>query len=118
MPGADQRDGRVVHHLRGLHLGRVDAGNTSSGDYAKAMLVATTAVATTTWLAVTFLTQPESDAVLDRFLPSASTGGPGWRRVARRLGYGHGSPGGALSWVNWAAGVAAVYSSCLASASF
>ena len=94
-----------------LHLGHVDVGNTSSGDYAKAMLI-TTAVATTVWLAVTFLTQPESDAVLDKFYRRVRPGGPGWRRVAQRLGYGKDPiPGGALSWVNWAAGVAAVYSS-------
>jgi SSS family solute:Na+ symporter len=94
-----------------LHLGHVDAGNTSSGDYAKAMLI-TTAVATTVWLAVTFLTRPESDAVLDTFYRRVRPGGPGWRQVAQRLGYGKDPiPGGALSWVNWAAGVAAVYSS-------
>jgi SSS family transporter len=94
-----------------LHLSHVDAGNTSSGDYAKAMLI-TTAVATTTWLAVTFLTRPEPDAVLDRFYRRVRPGGPGWRRVAQRLGYGKDPiPGGALSWVNWLAGVAAVYSS-------
>jgi SSS family solute:Na+ symporter len=93
-----------------LHLSHVNAGDTSSGDYAKAMLI-TTAVATTVWLAVTFLTQPESDAVLDKFYQRVRPGGPGWRRVARRLGYGKDPiPGGALSWINWVAGVAAVYS--------
>jgi len=93
-----------------LHLGHVDAGDTSSTDYAKAMLI-TTFVATTVWLAVTFLTSPEPDAVLDRFYRKVRPGGPGWRRVARRLGYGDDRiPGGALSWVNWVAGVAAVYS--------
>jgi solute:Na+ symporter, SSS family len=94
-----------------LHLSHVNAGDTSSGDYAKAMLI-TTAVATTTWLAVTFLTQPESDAVLEKFYHRVRPGGPGWRRVAQRLGYGKDPiPGGALSWVNWVAGVAAVYAS-------
>jgi SSS family solute:Na+ symporter len=93
-----------------LHLGHVDAGDTSSTDYAKAMLI-TTVVATTVWLAVTFLTPPEPDAVLDRFYRKVRPGGPGWRRVAQRLGFGDDKiPGGALSWVNWAAGVAAVYS--------
>jgi Na+/proline symporter len=93
-----------------LHLGHVDAGDTSSTDYAKAMLI-TTFVATTVWLTVTFLTPPEPDAVLDRFYRKVRPGGPGWRRVAQRLGFGDDKiPGGALSWVNWAAGVAAVYS--------
>jgi hypothetical protein len=92
-----------------LHLAGVDAGNTSSGDYAKAMLITTT-VATAVWLAVTFLTQPESDGVLDGFYRRVRPGGPGWRRVSRRLGYGDDPiPGGALSWVNWLAGVTAVY---------
>jgi solute:Na+ symporter, SSS family len=93
-----------------LHLAHVDAGDTSSGDYAKAMLI-TTLVATTVWLTVTFLTRPESDDVLDRFYRRVRPGGLGWRRVAERLGYGRDPiPGGALSWINWAAGVAAVYS--------
>src|SRR6476659_9066993 len=92
-----------------LHLSGVDAGNTSSGDYAKAMLI-TTAVATTVWIAVTLLTQPETDAVLERFYRRVRPGGPGWRRISRRLGFGDESiPGGALSWVNWLAGVVAVY---------
>jgi len=92
-----------------LHLGGVDSGNTSSGDYAKAMLI-TTAVTTAVWLAVTMLTQPEADAVLDRFYRQVRPGGRGWRRVARRLGFGADRiPGGALSWVNWLAGVTAVY---------
>jgi Na+/proline symporter len=93
-----------------LHLGHVDAGDTSSGDYAKAMLT-TTLVATVVWVSVTFLTRPESDEVLDRFYRRVRPGGPGWRRVAQRLGYGTDPiPGGVLNWVNWVAGVAAVYS--------
>ena len=56
------------------------------------------------------LTAPESDATLDRFYRQVRPGGPGWRRVARRLGFGDDRiPGGALSWVNWVAGLAAVY---------
>src|SRR5689334_17518304 len=93
-----------------LHLIGVNAGDTSSGDYAKAMLI-TTGVTTAVWLAVTLLTQPESDAVLDRFYRQVRPGGLGWRRVAGRLGFGQDRiPGGALSWVNWVAGVTAVYS--------
>jgi Na+/proline symporter len=94
-----------------LYLYGVDSANTSSVDYAKAMLI-TTGVTTATWLAVTFLTQPESEAVLDRFYRRVRPGGPGWRQVARRLGFGQDRiPGGALSWVNWVAGVTAVYAS-------
>jgi hypothetical protein len=63
------------------------------------------------WLAVTFLTQPEPDSVLDAFYRRVRPGGPGWRSVSARLGFGRESiPGGALAWTNWIAGIVAVYS--------
>jgi solute:Na+ symporter, SSS family len=94
-----------------LHLMGVDAADTSSGDYARAMLISV-AVATVTWVTVTLLTPPEPDPVLDTFYRRVRPGGPGWRHVARRLGYPNDQiPGGALSWVNWVAGVVAVYTS-------
>jgi Na+/proline symporter len=37
-----------------------------------------------TWLAVTWLTPPESPAVLQRFYRQVRPGGPGWRPVAQR----------------------------------
>ena len=94
----------------GLHLAHVDAGNTSRPDYAIAMLL-TTAISTGVWLTVTMLTPPEDDAVLERFYRRVRPGGVGWRRVSQRLGFGSDQiPGGSLAWVNWVAGVAAVYS--------
>jgi SSS family solute:Na+ symporter len=94
----------------GLHLAHVDSGNTSRPDYAIAMLL-TTAISTAVWLAVTMLTPPEDDAVLERFYRRVRPGGVGWRRISERLGFGSDSiPGGSLAWVNWVAGVAAVYS--------
>jgi SSS family transporter len=94
-----------------LHVAGVDAADTSSHDYAVAMLV-TVAVTTVVWLLVTFLTAPEDEAVLERFYRRVRPGGPGWRQVSRRLGFGNDRiPGGALSWVNWVAGVVAVYTS-------
>jgi solute:Na+ symporter, SSS family len=94
-----------------LHLSGVNAADTSSSDYAFAMLVSV-AVATVTWVTVTLLTPPEPDPVLDTFYRRVRPGGPGWRHVARRLGYQNDPiPGGVLSWVNWVAGVVAVYSS-------
>jgi solute:Na+ symporter, SSS family len=94
----------------GLHFASIDAGNTSRSDYAIAMLL-TTAVSTAVWVTVTLLTGPEDDAVLERFYRKVRPGGKGWRRVSERLGFGSDSiPGGALAWVNWVAGVAAVYS--------
>src|SRR4029077_12758634 len=48
---------------------------------------------------------------LERFYRRVRPGGAGWRTIARRLGFGEDPiPGGVLSWVNWAAGVVAVYS--------
>ncbi|MGH7525843.1 MAG: sodium:solute symporter family protein, partial [Gemmatimonadales bacterium] len=80
-----------------------DLGDTSSGGYAKSMLI-TVLVTTLVWLSVTLLTSPESDATLDRFYRQVRPGGAGWRRVAERLGFGNDPiPGGALSWVNWVA---------------
>jgi solute:Na+ symporter, SSS family len=94
-----------------MHALGVDASDTSSGDYALAMVV-TVGISTLVWISVTFLTPPESDQVLDAFYRRVRPGGPGWRRVAQRLGYANDRiPGGALSWVNWIAGVTAVYSS-------
>jgi Na+/proline symporter len=87
----------------------LDLGDTASGDYALTMLI-TVGVSTVVWLTVTFLTAPESDATLERFYRRVRPGGSGWRRVSERLGYGGDTiPGGALSWVNWGAGVVAVY---------
>ncbi len=86
-----------------------DLSDLSRPAYAVTMLI-TVVVATIVWLAVTFATPPEDDATLDRFYRQVRPGGPGWRRVARRLGFeGDTIPGGALSWVNWVAGLAAVY---------
>lgn len=77
--------------------------------YAVTMLI-TVLVTTVVWLVVTFATRPESDATLDRFYRKVRPGGPGWRQVSGRLGFGDDRiPGGALSWVNWVAGLAAVY---------
>ncbi|MGI8548273.1 MAG: sodium:solute symporter family protein [Gemmatimonadaceae bacterium] len=68
------------------------------------------AVSTVVWVSVTFLTAPESDATLDSFYQRVRPGGPGWRTVSERLGYGAESiPGGALAWSNWVAGIVGVY---------
>jgi solute:Na+ symporter, SSS family len=94
-----------------LHFLGVNAADTSSSDYALAMLV-TVGISTAVWVSVTLLTPPEPDEVLDAFYRRVRPGGRGWRRVAERLGFqGDAIPGGVLSWVNWVAGVAAVYAS-------
>jgi SSS family solute:Na+ symporter len=94
-----------------LHFLGVNAADTSSSDYALAMLL-TVGISSVVWISVTLLTPPEPDAVLDAFYRRVRPGGRGWRRVADRLGFqGDQIPGGVLSWVNWVAGVAAVYAS-------
>jgi SSS family transporter len=92
-----------------LQFAHVDAGNTSKPDYAVAMLI-TVGVTTVVWVTVTLLTRPEDAETLNAFYRRVRPGGAGWRVVAKRLGYGNDRiPGGALSWVNWLAGVVAVY---------
>ena len=74
------------------------------------IMIGTVAITTVAWVSVTFLTKPEPDAMLDSFYRRVRPGGPGWRRVSERLGYGRESiPGGALAWTNWIAGIIAVY---------
>jgi SSS family solute:Na+ symporter len=86
-----------------------DLSDLSRPAYAETMLI-TVVVTTAVWLGVTFATAPEDDVTLDAFYRRVRPGGPGWRKVAARLGFGGDRiPGGALSWVNWVAGLAAVY---------
>jgi Na+/proline symporter len=95
-----------------------DLLNPSSSGYAKSMLV-TVLITTVVWITVTLLTAPESAATLDRFYRQVRPGGPGWRMVSRRLGFGDDPiPGGALSWINWVAGVASVYCAVFAVGAF
>jgi len=76
-----------------------------------AIMLITVAVSTVIWLAVTYLTPAEDDAVLDSFYQRVRPGGPGWAKVSERLSYGREQiPGGALAWTNWIAGIVAVYS--------
>jgi len=75
------------------------------------IMISTVAVTTVAWVATTFLTSPEPNATLDAFYRRVRPGGPGWRQVSERLGFGRESiPGGALAWTNWIAGIVAVYS--------
>jgi solute:Na+ symporter, SSS family len=86
-----------------------DLSNPADNTYARTMLI-TVLVTTIVWFSVTMLTPAESPATLERFYRRVRPGGPGWRTVSERLGFGKDPiPGGALSWVNWVAGVGAVY---------
>jgi solute:Na+ symporter, SSS family len=76
------------------------------------VLIITVIVTTIVWLAVTYATAPEPNAVLDTFYKRVRPGGPGWRTVSERLGFGRESiPGGKLAFVNWLAGLIAIYGS-------
>jgi SSS family solute:Na+ symporter len=91
---------------------RVVPGRFAPGDPnadATIMLV-TVAVSTVVWITVTFATSAEPDSVLEAFYRRVRPGGPGWRRIAEKAGFGReGIPGGALAWTNWIAGIVAVY---------
>ena len=73
-------------------------------------MLITMSVSTVAWLAVTYMTKPEPNETLDAFYMRVRPGGPGWATVSERLGLGRErTPGGALAWTNWVAGIAAVY---------
>jgi solute:Na+ symporter, SSS family len=75
-------------------------------------MLVTITITTILWIAITYMTPPEPDATLDAFYLRVRPGGPGWAHVSERLGLGREStPGGALAWTNWIAGIVAVYSS-------
>jgi len=103
----------VVSFLVSLVFMRVIPPRFAAGDpNADAwIMIGTVAVTTVAWVTATFLTKPEPDSTLDAFYRRVRPGGPGWRRVSERLGYGRETiPGGALAWTNWIAGIIAVYS--------
>jgi SSS family solute:Na+ symporter len=76
------------------------------------VLLITVAATTVVWVAATMMTQPESATVLESFYKRVRPGGPGWSAISTRLGYGtEPIAGGRLAWVNWLAGVVAVYAS-------
>jgi Na+/proline symporter len=87
--------------------GRFPAGDLRADAW---VMLITVVSSTVIWLAVTFMTAPEPDAKLEAFYQRVRPGGPGWRRISAKLGYGREPiPGGALAWTNWLAGIVAVY---------
>lgn len=83
----------------------------NSGPDADAVVLLITVVVTTVaWVVATFVTKPEPQAVLEAFYKRVRPGGRGWRRISAPLGLGKdGIPGGRFAWINWMAGVIAVY---------
>src|SRR4051812_30776260 len=89
--------------------GRFPAGDLRTDAW---VMLTTVVISTIIWVSVTFMTAPEPESKLESFYQRVRPGGPGWRRISDRLGYGGESiPGGALAWTNWLAGIIAVYAS-------
>jgi Na+/proline symporter len=79
-----------------LVKGRFPAGDMRSDAW---VMLVTVGVSTVVWLSVTYLTKPEPEEVLESFYRRVRPGGPGWRRISERAGFGReGIPGGALAW--------------------
>jgi len=89
--------------------GRFPAGDLRTDAW---VMLITVVSSTIIWVSVTYLTSPEPDSKLESFYQRVRPGGPGWRRISEKLGYGREAiPGGALAWTNWLAGIVAVYAS-------
>ncbi|MDD4621646.1 MAG: Na+:solute symporter [Kiritimatiellae bacterium] len=65
----------------GFHAAMRDAGMFNIMDYSAWKLVIGILVTTAGWLAVTYLTPPERQDVLERFCSRIRPGGPGWRKI-------------------------------------
>jgi Na+/proline symporter len=88
---------------------RSGAGLTGPG-----VLVATVAITTTIWLAVTFATPAVDRETLGRFYRLVRPAGPGWRDVRREAGGAPPDMDLRSAFVGWAAGCAFVYASLFA----
>jgi hypothetical protein len=75
---------------------------------AKSLLV-TVAATTVVWLAVTFVTQPEPDAVLLRFYERVRPSAAGWKPIAQRARLTGAQDALRVGIVNWFAGCGLVY---------
>lgn len=113
MPGARSVRWRFRSSCRLRRSGWSPTGFRPRDPNADAVVMLITVGCTTiAWIAATFLTKPEPDAILDSFYTRVRPGGPAWEHVSRRLGYGREKiPGGSLAWANWIGGIIAVYAS-------
>jgi SSS family solute:Na+ symporter len=101
----------AVVSLAAFRLVPTGAGPGAEFEKQAIVMLVTVALSTAVWVAVTFLTSPESDETLHAFYERVRPGGSGWAAVSRRLGYGREAiPGGAMSFVNWILGIVLVYS--------
>lgn len=78
-------------------------------DFAYLMLV-TVAVTTVVWLAVTFITRAEPEEALIKFYRKVQPEGPGWKRIAARVGASPQRSGGlSVQFANWFFGCVMIY---------
>ncbi len=77
-------------------------------DFAKIVLI-TVAVTTVVWLAVTYLTRPESEVTLDAFYRRTRPSRRGWGPVAARVPDVKPSADGLANLLDWVAGCVLVY---------
>jgi Na+/proline symporter len=75
---------------------------------AKRLLI-TVVVTTIGWIAVTFATQPETDATLLRFFERVRPSGPGWNATARRATAGPPGDSLGIGLIDWIAGLGLVF---------
>ena len=97
--------------------GTFDAG-TAIG-FAQTILT-TVGITTAVWLAATFLTSPEPESKLLAFYTRVRPAGPGWQRVAVRVGGERTAAAERLapSFVNWILGIVVVYATLFALGQF
>jgi solute:Na+ symporter, SSS family len=79
-------------------------------EFAQIVLI-TVAITTAVWLAVTYLTRPESEATLDAFYRRTRPSRTGWGPVAARVPDVHPSADGLANLLDWVAGCVLVYGS-------
>lgn len=90
---------------RSLHLNDEDPANFAI------LMLATLAITTVTWVAVTFATRPESDETLRRFFERVRPSGAGWRPFATSSSQHNEDAPIPVRLRDWAAGCILVYGS-------
>jgi SSS family solute:Na+ symporter len=72
-------------------------------------MIVTVSVTTVVWLAVTFLTRPESQDTLVAFYRRTHPSAAGWRPIARLVPDVHPSTGGLSNLLDWICGCLLIY---------
>ncbi|MEZ5401292.1 MAG: sodium:solute symporter family protein [Bryobacteraceae bacterium] len=98
----------VVSFVVSLALQTIGGLNSDDSHQFAWLMILTTAASTVCWVAVTLLTPPEPDAVLDSFYRQTRPGF-GWGPVAARNPGVQADRGNAANFVNWIAGCVFIY---------